>query len=49
MRNGKKSLIAQQKKETTPGFKEGIPIRKRAQAVATTESKKNLRENRNQV
>jgi len=49
MRNGKKTLIAQQKKETTPGFKEGIPIRKRALAVAATESKKALRKNRNQV
>jgi len=49
MRNGKKTLIAQQKKETTPGFKEGIPIRKGTLAVAATESKKDLRENRNQV
>jgi len=49
MRNGKKALIAQQKKEARPDFKEGIPIRKRTLAVATTESKKALRKNRNQV
>jgi len=42
MRNGKKALIAQQKKEATPGFKKGIPIRKRTLAVATTESKEDL-------
>jgi len=42
MRNGKKALIAQQKKEATPAFKKGIPIRKRSLAVATSESKKYL-------
>jgi hypothetical protein len=42
MRNGKKALIAQQKKEATPGFKKSIPVRKGALAVATTESKKYL-------
>ena len=42
MRNGKKALIAQQKKEARPGFKEGIPVRKGDLAVATTESKEDL-------
>jgi hypothetical protein len=42
MRNRKKALIAQQKKEARPGFKESIPIRKRTLAVATTESKEDL-------
>jgi len=42
MKNRKKALIAQQKKEARPGFKESIPIRKRTLAVATTESKEDL-------
>jgi len=49
MRNGKKTLIAQQKKETAPGFKKSIPVRKGTLAVAATESKKALRKNRDQV
>ena len=49
MRDGKNPLIAQQKKEATPGFKKGIPIRKGALAVTAMESKKTLRKNRNQV
>ena len=43
------TLVAQQKKETAPSFKKSIPVRKGTLAVVATESKKNLRKNRNQV